>query len=72
MKDDSEIWTIDELIKRRASELKDGPLLAYPRTGFTDYEEHPAAAIDRYVDAAVAVLQRRGLQAVVSVCRTDS
>lgn len=61
-----EIWTIDELIKRRASELKDAPLLAYPRGGLTDYEEHSAIAIDRYVDAAADALQRRGLQIVVS------
>ena len=68
---DSEICTIDELIKRRAFELKDSPLLAYPSTGFTDYEKHSAAAIDRYVDAAVAVLQRQGLHAVVSIRRPD-
>ncbi|CAO2652055.1 Nn.00g003380.m01.CDS01 [Neocucurbitaria sp. VM-36] len=59
-----EIWTIDELIKRRASELKAAPLLAYPRGGLTDYEEHSALAIDRYVDAAADALQRRGLQIV--------
>jgi hypothetical protein len=69
-KDNSEIYTLDELINRRASELKDAPLLGYPNTGFTDYEEHSAAAIDRYVDAAVVVLQQRGLHAVVSVLRT--
>ncbi|KAH7109872.1 hypothetical protein B0J11DRAFT_234772 [Dendryphion nanum] len=62
----SEISTIDELIKRRAAELKDAPLLGYPQSGFTDYEEHSAQAIDRYVDAAAEVLQRRGLDKVDS------
>lgn len=61
-----EIWTIDELIKRRASELKNATLLAYPKEGLTDYEEHSALAIDRYVDAAVDALHQRGLQIVVS------
>jgi hypothetical protein len=58
---DDAIYTIDELIKRRASEYGDNPLLCFPREGPIDYEEHSARAIDRYVDAAVAALQRRGL-----------
>ncbi|KAF2438847.1 acetyl-CoA synthetase-like protein [Karstenula rhodostoma CBS 690.94] len=57
-----DILTIDELIKRRAAELQKAPLLCYPREGLTDHEEHSAEAIDRYVDAAVAALQQRGLQ----------
>jgi hypothetical protein len=69
-KDNSEIYTLDELIKRRASQLEDAPLLGYPKTGFTDYEEHSAASIDKYVDAAVVVLQQRGLPVVVSVPQT--
>jgi hypothetical protein len=60
-----EIYTIDELIKRRASELQDSPLLAYPKEGLVDYEEHSASAIDRYVDAAAAALLQRGLKPVV-------
>ncbi|KAJ5027549.1 hypothetical protein J3E71DRAFT_223889 [Bipolaris maydis] len=59
---DGAIHTIDELIKRRASELGDSPLLYFPREGLTDYEEHSARAIDGYVDAAVDALQRRGLK----------
>lgn len=60
-----DILTIDELIRRRASELQKSPLLCYPKESLTDYEEHSAEAIDRYVDAAVATLQRRGLQPAV-------
>lgn len=63
------IATIDELIKRRAAELNDSPLIGYPRRGLVDFEEHSARAIDRYADAAVVILQRLGLQAVV--CKED-
>jgi hypothetical protein len=60
-----DIFTIDELIKRRASELRGLPLLCYPKSGLTDHEEHSAEAIDRYVDSAAAELQRRGLRPAV-------
>jgi len=60
------ILTIDELIRRRASELRDSPLIGYPKSGVTDYEEHSAVAVNQYVDAAAHVLQRRGLKKVVS------
>ncbi|KAF2827772.1 acetyl-CoA synthetase-like protein [Ophiobolus disseminans] len=61
---DTEIYTLDELIKRRASELRDLPLLGYPREGLVDFEEHSAAAFDRYIDAAAHALQKRGLKPV--------
>jgi hypothetical protein len=64
-RNEDEIYTIDDLIKRRASELQDAPLLCYPQKGLIDYEEHSALAIDRFVDAAAAALQQRGLQPVV-------
>ncbi|KAF4554523.1 Non-canonical non-ribosomal peptide synthetase-like protein 4 [Elsinoe fawcettii] len=60
------LYTIDELIRRRASELQDSPLLAYPKSGLTDYEEHSASTVDRYIDAAVETLQGRGLSAADS------
>lgn len=66
-RDQNEIYTIDNLIRRRASELQDAPLLCYPREGLIDYEEHSALAIDKFVDAAAAALQQRGLQPVVSL-----
>jgi hypothetical protein len=65
-RDEDEIYTIDELIKRRASELRDSPIFGYPKEGLIDYEEHSASALDRYVDAAADALQRRGLMPVVS------
>lgn len=63
---DAEIYTIDELIKRRASELRDSPLIGYPKEGVTDYEEHSAFAVNKYADAAAEALQRRGLKKVAS------
>jgi len=65
-RDEDEIYTIDELIKRRALELRDSPIFGYPREGLIDYEEHSASALDKYVDAAAYALQRRGLIPVVS------
>lgn len=60
------LWTIDELIRSRAQQLKERPLLCYPRSGILDYEEHSASAVNGYVDAAVQVLQARGFREVVS------
>lgn len=64
---DDVIFTIDELIKRRALELQDLPLLGYPREGLADHEEHSAEAVDKYVDAAVQCLQQRGLEPAVRI-----
>ncbi|KAL1592893.1 putative NRPS-like protein biosynthetic cluster [Nothophoma quercina] len=61
---DSKIYTIDELIQRRASELCDSPLIGYPKKGVTDYEDHSALALNKYADAAAEALQRRGLKKV--------
>lgn len=63
--DEKEIYTIDELIRRRAVELQGSPLLGYPKEGLIDYEEHSAEAINKYADAAAAVLLERGLKVVV-------
>ena len=62
----AEIYTIDELIRRRALELRDSPLIGYPKEGVTDYEDHSAFAVNKYADAAAEALQRRGLKQVVS------
>jgi hypothetical protein len=62
-----DIHTIDELIRCRAQELGNTTLIGYPRESVADYEEHSAHAIDRYVDAAVEILQHRGLPPVVSL-----
>ncbi|KAL6415833.1 hypothetical protein AUP68_00035 [Ilyonectria robusta] len=58
------LYTIDELVKRRASELGDAPLLGYPAAGVDDFVEHSARAVDKYVDAAVVELRKLGLNPV--------
>ncbi|KAL2876832.1 hypothetical protein SGCOL_007855 [Colletotrichum sp. CLE4] len=63
---DRPFFTLDELIKRRALELGNAPLLGYPNEGLLDFEEHSARAVDRYVDAAVQKLQQLGLSCVDS------
>ncbi|KAI3540707.1 hypothetical protein CSPX01_08116 [Colletotrichum filicis] len=62
---DRPFFTLDELIKRRALELVDAPLLGYPNEGLLDFEEHSARAVDRYIDAAVQRLQQLGLSSVL-------
>lgn len=65
-----DIYTISELIKRRAQELENSPLIGYPREGLIDYEEHSAQALDLYANAAAETLQQRGLKKVV--CKQNS
>ncbi|KAF5010749.1 hypothetical protein FDECE_3104 [Fusarium decemcellulare] len=62
----AKMFTLDEMIKRRASELGEAPLLGCPETGAFDFKDHSAIAVDRYADAAVAKLQKLGLKAVDS------
>jgi hypothetical protein len=57
--------TLDGLLKSHASELRDIPLLGYPATGVTDFEEHTAKDLDAFADAAVAKYVSLGLEAVV-------
>ncbi|KAF2963977.1 hypothetical protein GQX73_g9592 [Xylaria multiplex] len=58
------ILTLDELIRSRASEMGDSPLIGYPNHSLLDFEEHSARSVDRYVDAAVDKLQQLGLPPV--------
>lgn len=64
---DTKLFTLDELIRRRASELGESPLLGCPVASFDDFEEHSARAIDKYADAAVVKLRELGLNPVVRV-----
>jgi hypothetical protein len=63
----AKLFTLDEMIKRRAVELGDTILMGAPETGVDDFKEHSAVDIDRYADAAVQRLQRLGLEPVVSL-----
>ncbi|SCO81624.1 related to nonribosomal peptide synthetase MxcG [Fusarium oxysporum] len=60
----AKLFTLDEMIKRRAVELGDTILMGAPETGVDDFKEHSAVDIDRYADAAVARLQSLGLEPV--------
>lgn len=61
----AKLFTLDEMIKRRAVELGDTILMGAPETGVDDFKEHSAVDIDRYADAAAAKLQSLGLEPVV-------
>ncbi|KAK3075367.1 hypothetical protein LTR53_001372 [Teratosphaeriaceae sp. CCFEE 6253] len=56
--------TIDGLLKSHAAEREQKPLIAYPKSGVDDFEEHTAADLDRYTDAAVSLYVRHGLAPV--------
>ncbi|KAI1128311.1 hypothetical protein F5Y10DRAFT_240709 [Nemania abortiva] len=58
------ILTLDELIRTRASEMGDSPLIGYPNHSLLDFEEHSTRSVDRYADAAVDKLQQLGLPPV--------
>ena len=57
--------TIDELLKSHAAQTVQKPLICYPETGVSDFEEYSAADIDRYTDAAVEFYIRNGLEPAV-------
>lgn len=63
------IWTFDQLLKQRAVDEDQTPLLAYPqsRHGVTDYESIRGRDLDRFVDGAAVVLDRQGLHPVLDI-----
>lgn len=65
------LFTIDELIRARAEEMGDAPLLGYPNEGLLDFEEHSAKSCDLYADAAAHKLKKIGLSEVVSLGRPE-
>ena len=62
--------TIDGLLKSHATKTYQKPLIYYPKEGVSDFEEHTAAAIDKYTDVAVDFYIRNGLEPAVS-CNND-
>ncbi|KAJ0356303.1 hypothetical protein COL154_005506 [Colletotrichum chrysophilum] len=62
---DRPLYTVDELVRRRALEIPDAVAIGYPKEGLLDFEEHSFRAIDRYVDAAVQRLQELGISPAV-------
>lgn len=62
---DRPLYTVDELVHRRALDIPDAVAIGYPKEGLLDFEEHSFRAIDRYVDAAVQRLQELGISPAV-------
>ncbi|KAH7324196.1 hypothetical protein B0I35DRAFT_349133 [Stachybotrys elegans] len=67
---DERPFILDEVIRRRALEVDQSPVLCLPKQGATDFEEHTALAIDGYVDAAVMRLRQLGLEPVDATLET--
>lgn len=54
-----EARTLDELLRRRASEMPDAPIAAYPTSAEPDsYERHTARQLDEYTSRAAAHYRR--------------
>ena len=63
----AKLFTLDEMIRRRAVELGDAVVFGAPEKGVDDFKEHSAVDIDRYADAAVAMFLSLGLKSVVRI-----
>jgi hypothetical protein len=64
---EAKLFTLDEMIRRRAVELGDAAVFGAPEKGVDDFKEHSAVDIDRYADAAVARFLSLGLMSVVRI-----
>ena len=65
--DNTGLQTLDELIRRRAEDDVQTPILAYPKSsqGVTDYEYFSGRDIDRFIDSGAKALIEKGLKPVV-------
>lgn len=61
------IYTYDEVIRSRALDEDQVPLIAYPKSklGITDYEFFTGKELDRLVDGAAKALINSGLRSLV-------
>lgn len=61
-----EILILDDLIRQRAADSDQTPLLAFPKseTGITDYEKFTGQDLDRFIDQAAKYYVRCGLDPV--------
>lgn len=69
LKDDfGELTVLDDLIRARAADELQVPILAYPRFEHVvdDYEEFTGKELDRFIDQAVKHLMRSGIQPVLA------
>ena len=59
----TEILILDDLIRQRAADKDQVPLLAFPKseTGILDYEEFGGQTLDRFIDQAAKYYVNCGL-----------
>lgn len=67
MSEKNKLWTLDQLLRQRAIDEDQTPLLAFPKTSqcVTDYEPITGATLNCFVDGAAKCLIRKGFPAVV-------
>ena len=67
MSESSELWTLDQLLRQRAVDENQTPLIAFPKTrqGYTDYELITGATLSRFVDGVAKCLIEKGFPPVV-------
>jgi hypothetical protein len=66
--DERTMYTFDDIIRQRAIDEDQSPLIAYPKTklGVTDYELFTGEHLNRLVDGATKALIKAGIPPVVS------
>jgi hypothetical protein len=64
---DEHLLTVDQLIRQRAIDVDQTPLLAYPKSplGVGDYEHFTGVHLNRLVDGAAKALIEAGIKPVV-------
>lgn len=67
--DNTGLQTVDDLIRRRADDAFQTPIIAYPKSsqGITDYEFFTGSDIDYLVDGAAKAFIGSGLKPVVRI-----
>jgi len=68
------MYTFDDIIRQRAIDEDQSPLIAYPKTklGVTDYELFAGEHLNRLVDGAAKALIKTGIPPVVSYISNHS
>jgi hypothetical protein len=66
------IYTFDDVIRQRAVDEDQSPLIAYPKSrfGITDFEVFSGRVLDRLVDGAAKALLSLGIRPLVSSAST--
>jgi hypothetical protein len=63
------LYTLDELIRQRALDDDQSPLIAYPKTrlGIDDYELFSGKELNGLIDGAAKALMQAGIEPVVRI-----